>query len=280
MNDLVVLQQALAHTINADPVLCLAHAVAWLDPLHGDLDDMDMPESEHDTVLVALHILRRAFPEIYFDALQAICQGASYQRLDHLICDAVQAQGIPLDNLEWIGWGIPLPVYGALLDDPDFYTTHPDVIPVLECFGISPQPNPYNILIPDVTYKVADIIADDLLQQPGNHWRQVGWLLKYLTSSTGNSSCDLDHETMSEIQPLSWDADDIAFAREIVEEADGIMADVYAGLTWISQNPTSLEVLSRNVQKIYQTKGQKNARYQLEWSCPTQRDERGTQSVA
>jgi len=138
MNDLVVLQQALAHTINADPVLCLAHAVAWLDPLHGELKDIDMPESEHDTVLVALHILRRAFPEIYFDALQAIRQGASYQRLDHLICDAVQAQGIPLDNLEWIGWGIPLPAYGALLDDPDFYTTHPDVIPVLECFGISP----------------------------------------------------------------------------------------------------------------------------------------------
>jgi len=280
MNDLVVLQQALAHTINADPVLCLAHAVAWLDPLHGELKDIDMPESEHDTVLVALHILRRAFPEIYFDALQAIRQGASYQRLDHLICDAVQAQGIPLDNLEWIGWGIPLPAYGALLDDPDFYTTHPDVIPVLECFGISPQPNPYNIVIPDVTYKVADIIADDLLKQPENHWRQVAWLIRWVTSSTNNSCVDWDEEMMSSVQPLSWDADDIAFAREIVEEADGIMADVHAGLTWISQNPTSLEVLSRNVQKIYQTKGQKNARYQLEWSCPTQRDERGTPSVA
>jgi hypothetical protein len=280
MNDLVVLQQALAHTINADPVLCLAHAVAWLDPLHGDLDDMDMPESEDDTVLVALHILRRAFPEIYFDALQAMRQGASYQRLDHLICDAVQAQGIPLDNLEWIGWGIPLPAYGALLDDPDFYTTHPDVIPVLECFGISPQPNPYNIVIPDVTYKVADIIADDLLKQPENHWRQVAWLIRWVTSSTNNSCVDWDEEMMSSVQPLSWDADDIAFAREIVEEADGIMVDVHAGLMWISQNPTSLEVLSRNVQKIYQTKGQKNARYQLEWSCPTQRDERGTQSVA
>ena len=280
MNDLVVLQQALAHSINADPVLCLAHATAWLDPINGDLDDMDMPESEHDTVRVALHILRRAFPEIYFDALQTMRQGASYQRLDNLICDAVQAQGIPLDNLEWLPWGIPLPAYGVDLHDPDFSTTHPDTIPILECFGISRPPNPYNIDIPDVTYKAADIIADDLLKQIDKHWQQVGWLLKYLTSSTGNSSCDLDHETMSEIQPLSWDADDIAFAREIVEEADGIMVDVHAGLTWISQNPTSLEALSRNVQKIYQMKGQKNARYQLEWSCPTQRDERGTQSVA
>jgi hypothetical protein len=279
MNDLVVLQQALAHTINADPLLCLAHAVAWLDPLHGDPDDMDIPESEDDTVLVALHILRRAFPDIYFDALQATRQGASYQRLDHLICDAVQDQGIPLEHLECIGWGIPLPAYGASLDDPDFYTVHPDVIPVLECFGISPQPNPDNINIPDVAYKVADIIADGLLTRE-DAWRQVGWLLKWLISSTGNSSCDHDYESLSEFQPLSWDGDDISFAREIVEEADGIMADVHAGLTWINQHPAALEILSRNIQKIYQTKGPKDARYKLEWSCLTQRDERGTQSVA
>nr|WP_281721317.1 hypothetical protein [Nitrosomonas nitrosa] len=280
MNALFVLQQALAQTINADPVLCLAHAVAWLDPLHGDLDDMDMPESEDDTVFVALHILRRAFPDIYFDALQAIRRGATYQQLDHLICEAVQAQGIPLENLEWIGWGIPLPTYGATLDDAEFYTTHPDVLPVLDCFGISPEPNPYNMLIPEVTYKVADIIADDLLKQQENHWRQVAWLIRWLTSSTNNSCVDWDESLMSEVQPLSWDAGDIAFAREIVEEADGIMQDVHAGLEWISQNPTALELLSRNIRKIYQMKGKKNARYRLEWSGVTGRDERRTGLVA
>lgn len=280
MNDFFTLHNALAHAINADSILCLAHAASWLDPLRGDADDIDMPESEDDNVYIALHILRRAFPDIYFDALQAIRSGASYQQIDHMVCDAIQKQGIPLDSIEWIGWGIPLPAYGVNLDDPDFYTTHPDVIPVLACFGISPEPNPYNVVIPEVTYKAAEIIADDLLQQDNDHWRHVGWLLKYLMSSTGNSSCDLDHETMSEIQPFSWDTDDIAFAREIIEEADGIMSGVHAGLEWVNQNPAALKVLSRNIRKIYQTKGQKNARYKLEWSCPTQRDERGTQSVA
>lgn len=279
MNDLFVLQTALAGAINTDSMLCLAHAAAWLDPLRSDSNDMDMPESEDDTVFVALHILRRAFPDIYFDALQAIRHDASYQQLDHLICEAVQAQGIPLENLEWIGWGIPLPAYGAVLDDADFYTSHPDVIPLLECFGISPEPNPYNIVIPEVTYKVANHIADDLLKRE-DAWRQVGWLLKWLTSGTGNSSCDYDHETLSEFQPLSWDTEDIAFAREIVEEADGIMADVHAGLTWVSQNPASLEVLSRNVRKIYQMKGKKHARYRFEWPCIAGSDERGTELVA
>lgn len=279
MNDLFVLQTALATAINADPLLCLAHAAAWLDPLRGDVDDIDMADSEDDTVYLALHILRRAFPDIYFDALQAIRQGASYQLLDHLICEAVQAQGIPLENLKWIGWGIPLPAYGATLDDPDFYDAHPDVLPVLECFGISPEPNPYHIDIPEVTYKVADFIADDLLQQDNDHWRQVGWLLKYLMSSTGNSSCDLDHETMSEIQPLSWDADDIAFAVEIIEEAGGIMSDVHAGLEWLNQNPVAFEVLTRNIRKIYQMKGKKHARHKFEWPRIAGRDERRTEFV-
>jgi hypothetical protein len=163
MSNLLQTYTFLVHSINADPMLCLAHAAAWLDPLRGDADDLDMPEGEDNTVFVALHILRRALPDIYFDALQAIRHGATYQRLDQLICGAVQAQGIPLENLEWIGWGIPLPAYGAVLDDPEFYTSHPDMIPVLDCFGISPEPNPYHIVIPEVTYKAADVIAGDLL---------------------------------------------------------------------------------------------------------------------
>lgn len=280
MTALFVLQTALAHTINVDPVLCLAHAAAWLDPLRGDSDDMDMSDSEDDTVFVALHILRRAFPDIYFDALQAIRQGATYSQLDQLICGAVQDQGIPLENLEWVGSGIPLPAYGATLDDPEFYTTHPAVLPLLDCFGIMPEPNPYNMVIPEVTYKVADRIAADLLKQAEDYWQQVGWLLKWVFSSSGNSSVDYDYETMGEFQPLSWDADDIAFAREIIEEADDIMQAVHAGLEWISHNPTVLEVLSRNIRKIYQMKGKKNARYRLEWSGVTERDERGTELVA
>src|SRR5690606_5303288 len=128
--------------------------------------------------------------------------------------------GIPLENLEWISGGIPLPAYGVALDEPDFYTAHPEVRPVLDCFGISPEPNPYNIVIPQLAYRVAGFIADDLLKQEADCWQQVGWLLKWLFSSSGNSSVDFDDETMCDLQPLAWETDDIAFARELIEEAD------------------------------------------------------------
>lgn len=270
MNPCFVLQKALAAGLAADPVLCLAYAAAWLDPLRGDADDINTGESEDDTVLVALHILRQAFPETYFDALQAIRHGASYTDLDRLICAAISAQGIPLENLEWIGWGIPLPAYGAVLDDPDFYTAHPDVLPVLACFGISPEPNPYSIVIPEVTYKVANLIANDLLKQGEQHWRQVGWLVKWLFSETGNSSCDYDYETLAEFQPLTWEAEDIAFARELIEEADSIMADVRAGLKWVEENPALFVALETNIQRSYKTmaktKGkQDRSKVHLKW---------------
>lgn len=271
MSDLFVLQNALTHTINADPVLCLAHAAAWLDPLRSDVDDMDMPESEDDTVFVALHILRRAFPEIYSDALQASHQGASYADLDRFICTAIAAHGIPLDDLEWIASGIPLPAYGAALDDPDFYTAHPAVIPVLECFGVSPEPNPYLIDVPDCVYTAGRFIAADLQRHDDEHFRQIGWLLHWLFSSSGNSSVDYDYETMCEFQPLSWEADDLAFAIEIIQEADGIMADALAGLAFLTSQPELMQTLQDNAQRIYkaierQKERQGDLKVHLSWT--------------
>jgi hypothetical protein len=37
---------------------------------------------------------------------------------------------------------------------------------------------------------------------------------------------DFDGESLAEIPPLSWDENDLAFAIELIEEADGIMGNV------------------------------------------------------
>lgn len=275
MNDFLLLQRAITAGLCADPTLCLAYAVSWLDPLwRDDEEEIDLVAANgQDVVYVALYILRRTFPDIYLDALRALREGRSCQQVDHLVCAAIQKQGIPLDSIEWIAYGIPLPAYGVSLDDPDFYTTHPEAVPVLDCFGVSPEPNPYDIIIPEVTYKVAEIIADDLLKREDD-WRRVGWVIEWLFGLCGNTVISLDDEMMSELQPLSWDADDIALATAIIEEADGIMDDVRAGLAWLNRQPAArLATLAQNVQKVYRMKGKKNARYQFEWPCATERDE-------
>ena len=133
------------------------------------------------------------------------------------------------------------------LDDPDFWASHPDTAPVLACFGVSPDPNPYRIEIPDMTYRAAQIIENDLREQSDPTWRQVAELIGWLFATCQNSSVSMSYEIMAEIQPLSWDPDDVAFALEIITEAEAIMKDVQAGIVFLRNNKAALLHLERLV---------------------------------
>jgi len=63
---------------------------------------------EDDGVGMALCITRSAFPDIYAGAVERIRSGASEKELDSFICGEISKRGIPLDNLEFLGYGIPL----------------------------------------------------------------------------------------------------------------------------------------------------------------------------
>jgi hypothetical protein len=276
-------QSALAAAVDADPVLRLAHAAAWLDPLRGILDDEDIEavaygEDPDVAVTMTLHVTRRNFPEVYIDTLDALRTGQSYNAIDTLVCTAFNQKGIPLDSLEWLGWGIPLPAYGVELNDPDFWTAHADAAPVLACFGISPEPNPYQIDVPEVTYRVAAAVANSLREQSDATWKQAAELIEWIFGISGNSAVALGYEHMSEIQPLSWDPDDVEFALEIITEADEIMADALTALKTLNEQPTALQTLQTNVQKLYQQKGiNPNDRPQLTWTGFGERDERAAE---
>jgi len=260
----------LAGVVRDDPFLLLANAVAWLDPLWTlDADDMEL---EEDGLSIALVVTRRAFPDIYAGAVERIRAGASEGELDHFICGEITRRGIPLDTLESMSYGIPLDAAGVLLEDPDFYGQHPDVLPILALFGIDPEREMYTVEVPDAAYKAGRTAADSLLKQPDERWRQVGWALAWLFSCSGNSILDLDYENMSEIPPLSWEAEDVAFAVELIEEANGIMADINAGLKWLQTTPAAFDQLADNVRRIFQKiktmKGKTgdDPRIRLEWT--------------
>ena len=133
MNELLETYHFLTNRLAADPLLSLAQTVVWLDPLWLESEeDEDTPPDEDGTLALALRITRRVFPEVYTQAVEELRRGATYADLDRLICAAFAQQGIPLESLEWIGFGVPVPAYGVVLEDPDSYTTHPDIIPVLD----------------------------------------------------------------------------------------------------------------------------------------------------
>jgi hypothetical protein len=263
------LQQAhhfLMASLQTDPLFKIAHAVSFFDPLWCDGDFY-----EEDPFATALHICRRTFPDLYVEALQALRKGHDVAYVEHIICDDITALGIPLDHIEYMGWGIPLPAYGVELDDPEFYTTHPNAKPILECFGISTEVNPYHITVPECAYTAGSYIAIDLQHHANECFRQIGWLMHWLFSSSGNSSVDYDYETICEFEPLSWEADDLTFAVEIIKEADIIMADALAGMAFLTSQPELMKTLQHNVHRIYKAmdrrKGKRDEpKVKLKWT--------------
>lgn len=109
----------------------------------------------------------------------------------------------------------------------------------------------YPIDIPDKAYTAARIIADDLAAYSDEHYQQVSWLIQWLFGISQNSCVDWPPSVMYEVEPLTWDAEDVAFAIEIIKEADTIMADAFAGLQWLYTQPVVMWSLWNNIQQIY-----------------------------
>ena len=274
MNAISATYQQLAVALTADPLLLLASAVATFDPFWAEFDEPDI-DYETDPLTIALQVTRGAFPDIYAQAVERLRAGASYQEMDRLLCKSISAKGIPLDDLETIGWGIPLNAVGVDLEDPEFYAVHTDLLPILAPFGINiPEGETYSIDIPDCVYPAGRAIAASLHEQPDPALRQVGWVFGWLFSCTGNSLIDETNDNLAEIPPLSWSPDDIAFAVELIDEADGILRDVQAGVEILKSTPWLQAALEHNVTHLYrelEKKGKLNEwTTRLEW---TRRDD-------
>ncbi|MEO8391554.1 MAG: hypothetical protein ABI700_01045 [Chloroflexota bacterium] len=248
MNDLLESYALLANAMADDPFLSLANAVAWLDPLWHMPDDYEYEEG--NDLEMALHITRGVFPDIYAGAVEQIRAGIAYPQLDNYICAEISKLGIPLEGLDWLAYGIPMPAHGVELSESDFYASHPDLARILDLFGIQPDPEDYRVEIPDSAYTAGRLLANSLYKLKDERWQQVGWALAWLFSCTGNSLIDCADEALNEMQPLPWDEESVAFAREILAEAEGILKDINAGLSLLEAHPNALHYLSENVNRI------------------------------
>lgn len=279
MNAVVDLYSLLNEAVHTDPVLLLANAVTWLDPLWQD----SLDEAEGENVLhTALLITRAVFPKIYAGAIEQLRSGVTPAAVDHFICDAITEKGIPLDDLEYMSFGIPTPGMGVVLEDPDLYTQRPEVVPILKLFGIHPDLTPantYSLDVPNDAYKAAQLLVESLKGQADLHWKQGGYSLGWLFGCSGNSLVDYDDETISEFQPLSWETEDITFAVEMFEEARGMLQDADEGIAWLIAQPDMMAALGKNIQRVYKAmqKGKKHEPH-VEFIWPTAGDSDGRET--
>lgn len=271
MSQLTEMYDQLSVALTGDPLLLLASAVATFDPYWSEFDD-GYNDDEDNPLHIALAVTRGAFPDIYAETVERMRANAPYQELDRRICEAITTKGIPMDNLETMSWGIPLVSFGVDLEDPEFYAVHSAALPALVPFGVDiPESETYSINVPECIYAAGRAVAASLHEQDDPTLKQVGWLYAWLFGCSGNSLCDLTIDDLYELQPLSWSPDDIAFAVEMIEEADGIMSDAMAGLKHLTASPDLLAVLQRNIAHLYREfkkKGKVDDNVRLEWSRP------------
>ena len=270
MNEILQTYNFLVGQMTNDPLLNLASAVVWLDPIWFEDDDPDDFDDEQDIIGMALRVMRKAFPDIYIDAMESIRAGATYHEIDSLICGAVSAKGIPLDNLEFVGYGIPMDACGVELECTEFYDEHLGLVPILALFGVYPEPNRYNVDVSETAYQAGRAIAISLEEHPDSRYQDLGYLMQFLWSLSGNTLVDFSYEMLCEMPPLSWDGDDVDLAIEIIEEANEIIESAEQGIKFLQSQPAVMAALKRNIKRLYraiQKNGdpQKELRLRLKW---------------
>lgn len=261
----------LAVALTGDPLLLLATTVAAFDPFRNEFGE-DGIDDESNPLFIALSVTRSAFPDIYAEAVEQMRSNVPQHETENLLCKAITAKGIPIDDLEMMSWGIPLGAFGVDLEDPQFYTVHSDVLPALIPFGIKMlECETDRIDLPDPLYNAGREVVSSLREHDEPTLKQVGWFYAWLFGCSGNSLVDVTNEDLDELQPLSWSPDDVAFAIEMIEEADGIMSDAMAGLQYLTAAPAFLAALERNVTSLYRElkkKGKRNDPVRLDWPRP------------
>src|SRR5262249_36030483 len=125
-----------------------------------------------------------------------------------------------------------------------------DLLPILALFDIHPESGSYTVEVPEWAYTAGRILAESLTKQADQRWQQVGWALTWLFSCSGNSLIDYDDEALAEFPPLTWEKEDLDFAIDLIEETDGILEDVNAGLELIETTSDVQGALAENVKRI------------------------------
>ena len=241
MHPLLDRPTALRQALLADPLYRLAWLSVWLDPLGGREAEPD------DALLQALFIARECFPDLYAHAVQALHQGTSATQLERAICQYLTAYGIPIDYLDGIVYGIPLPAYGCCLFSEEEDALPAVLLPLLTAFGVDQDELTY----PDEAPELAWMVMEGLHALPSPLAHSLGWMVGWLWGITGNVCVDLEDELLNEYDPLPWTHEGVAHARALIAEAHTLMEEVQAGCDALTHRPDLLSALETAVQTAH-----------------------------
>src|SRR5258708_33186201 len=256
MNDLQAAHALLSTAMLDYPAQAVANVVAWLDPLAlnreiGDARDFNYDAfEEEDYIARALEICRYCFPEVYTQACQLTWQGADDPTLDRHLVNGINGHLVaPLDDLEQIGYGVPIDAMGVYLDAPEFYADNPDLAGVLADFGVTEETLDRNY---DDAQDIAYVLVRHLSQHTEGVYDDLACLLSRLFSVSCNTLVDYTNDDIADMgmEYPDWTLDDIAFVNDMTLEAIGLVASARDALPALESDHELRRALRRNIARL------------------------------
>lgn len=291
MNALIDAQRLLQTQLARFPRAALAQAMATLDPLWLQIKQNGELNGDDDPVVVAMQISRTLFPDIYVRILNALRSRMDDNDLDALIIAEFAEKGFVIGTLDQLAWGIPMDVIGVDITDGNFDHDHPELMQAFSPFRYLLPPSEETADDDDDTddyeddeyyrlnqsdeitelYRLGNVISDSLLTEYDINLRHVGRLYSWIFSCSDNSIIDLTDDNLDALEPLVWEAEDVEFARTLIQQANEIMTDAKAGIVYLRENPDLLNQVTRNLKKVIKERnpsGNHNLRWERTSSSP------------
>lgn len=215
MTSLADLVDATTNTVQAlaqDPVMGLAVATAWLNPLHMEQADQDEyelagfyggwdAEDAAGVFRLALSIARDCFPKLYADLIKGMVCGWSYRDLSKTFCEGVKKRypHIPLSTMYDITQGIPMEFMGMgwLTTEPEM--PFPELVEIVQklFWAQEYEPEDHEVLH-DAGWPIAKALVRSLVAQDRQPYADLALLFLYLFEATGDTLIDMTYEDYAE----------------------------------------------------------------------------------
>lgn len=238
----------LVNTMVYDPVLLLASAYAWLDPvLLLDIDPDDpadfTPEDYQECIEYTMAQTRRFAPHLYVSFVQQDREIVDIAKLYDSVNAAIsEYTGVvdAFDILSTVASGyVPYDCLGIDIENEDQFEQYDRLHPIVDLIGQD---------IAD--YSVAKVLIRSLESSSVLIEYNISILLRWLYSHTGNTLFDWDQEAFWEnaMEPAEWHHAEYAIA--VQQEAYDLHAEAMAGLDVLEDDEWLWRALELNVRYI------------------------------
>ena len=241
----------------------IADAIMTFDPywlvrneyIDADADiDEDMDEGGH-TDMVALQVARECFPDLYVQGLDLIQTDITWSSFVGTMISRIEREiGMDIIDPYYLSWGIPTPSFAFLeFHHPDYgmYLDDYRIESLLRWFKSSPD-EPFFEMPNDQSRTQLHILFAYLSEHHDPNLINLSHLIGWVFGISQNVMVDYTGIDFHEggFEPAKWNREEFKVYREILEEAEEIIANKDEALDWLWSDAHLCKHIQLNIESV------------------------------